>query len=733
MCQSSEFLQQPKSDSATPKKRYKRSLIACDWCHVYHVRCNRTLPCSRCLRNGRKCEFTRARRKRGRPPMRDPFEAGKGADASGERNGSSMGGYSTASSVASSVQTPKDPPQSLEFTFGLNVGSPSTEDLLSLDAVTWPGQGKEPNVFDELLLAEDLRPLYNEPSESDIYPSNGFNFTDSECKTFQLSPRYPILQPLMPYINTRLSPDIAYDLLDLYFTSAFQTHMHPVCKNVHCWVLRKASLVSESYRPTSLALLASMLWVASSEDHILSPLTGDGRRDICQFLGELTINLLKASNKPYLSPGDMGPPEFELDKGIHNGSCRAASLDDLITYIHIASVITANEQRDLGMHWWNMAFTLARKLNLGRELEASPNIGVEDVCLSSTGTDNSIPSRMPLNCLCYRTEDSILQVTEEQREERRRVWWLLFMMDRHLAFCYNRLPILQDSECEGLLLPLDEESWQVGEIHSNSFDFQGPQCILSGFKATRRKFPDGACRDFSIFGFFLPFTSILGQVSQFTRISRSMSDSFAFNQNAFPDVLHQLELYEASIDAIASAVETGASTSSIIQSAETQMQWVAQTMKAYASYYVDVLRLLLNCKEHPVPLEEELSTSSSTLTLAIPHALKVAESLKKILKFDSDVSFMPVLFSSYLQQTGFYFLRILEHLRDQADEPFLKACEVIVRTFESCFNTLNTGYLREFCQILRSALTQARGRPVHVGETQRRIRASLVLYRQIYT
>ena len=38
-------------------------------------------------------------------------------------------------------------------------------------------------------------------------------------------------------------------------------------------------------------------------------------------------------------------------------------------------------------------------------------------------------------------------ITEEEREERRRIWWLVYVVDRHLALCYNRPLFLLDIEC----------------------------------------------------------------------------------------------------------------------------------------------------------------------------------------------------------------------------------------------------------------------------------------------
>lgn len=180
--------------------------------------------------------------------------------------------------------------------------------------------------------------------------------------------KYPVLEPVMPFLESNLPRRLVCDLLELYFTSAFSTHMHPVCHHIHCYVLRKASfLSSDRPRPSSPALLASMLWVAAVDDRAfslsISPLQ---RRKICQFLCALTIRLLrplihvsfKDQEPPENNPN--APPEFPAapvhhpfegvgdDKGLVGP---AGSLDDVITYIHVASIISSSEQKAASMRW----------------------------------------------------------------------------------------------------------------------------------------------------------------------------------------------------------------------------------------------------------------------------------------------------------------------------------------------------------------------------------------------
>lgn len=182
--------------------------------------------------------------------------------------------------------------------------------------------------------------------------------------------KYPVLEPVIPFLENNLPRRLVCDLLELYFTSAFSTHMHPVCHHIHCYVLRKSSFLSvDRPRPTSPALLASMLWVAAVDDRAfslsISPLQ---RRKICQFLCALIIRLLRPLIHVSFKDQDPSPAEnattaqdfsaagahhpFEGvgdDKGLVGP---AGSLDDVVTYIHVASIISSSEQKAASMRWF---------------------------------------------------------------------------------------------------------------------------------------------------------------------------------------------------------------------------------------------------------------------------------------------------------------------------------------------------------------------------------------------
>ncbi|KAL6236375.1 hypothetical protein BDW75DRAFT_229573 [Aspergillus navahoensis] len=743
-------IQRPVSHQPSPKtKRHTRSRIACDWCHFNHARCDQTFPCSRCLDKG------------------TPWTARiEGINSPLHTISPSSEAQSIGSSAVHNVQTPEHLHQdSLYAHDGAVILSPGDiGDLSPIESLPWSMQEAEtkPPAVGEMPWTQ--RTVLDEgPLPLDLVDGAGLTDRDSfilanlaagppiPASDLMTPLRYPVLQPLMPSINAELSTDLACGLLELYFTSAFPTHMHPVCHSIPCYVLRKASFLSETnYRPRSPALLASMLWVASSDDHALaSPITTHCRKKTSRFLRSLTMELLRSSAQPSLgtsghaaaseticSAAGLEPfLDFALSTPPASDSTKdfefpGGSLDDVIAYIHIASIPPPDDQNAL-------AFTLARELHLNREIEAIPRMDSQGVC---SPYDPAVSTPQPLDCICHRRHEPTILVTEEQREERRRVWWLLYIMDRHLALCRSRPLMLLDSESKDLLLPLDDEAWQAGEIHSNGPNSNGPQCLPSGTTAVRRVFPDFTCHDPSLFGFFLPLMTILGQLLDINQArNHPMLGLDVLGEELWEAQLHEvldrLDQYEASLHSFTASVHGRQALSSADHdpaqcSTARERFWLSQTVTAYASYCVDVLHILQDGKWDPRSLagDQTLWTSSLNLVSAIPHALKAAESVKRILHFDPNLSFMPTFFSAQLLQGGFYFLLILDQLQDQAGDAFLSACDAMIRATESWTVTLDSGYLKRFCLVMRSALAQARGRPITQYEVQQRRRAMLALH-----
>lgn len=367
------------------RRRWRRNRIACDSCHTRRVRCDRAFPCSRCLRSETRCEFTRELRKRGRI-ARSQQTGARAANKETEtttavsprqdgNRSSTTSVHHHRSPVAHDVTVASAP--SVDGRRGPGPEGNATEDWLSVTRLSMDSyigllgesgwdEGPLPRIAD----------IWSGAKAAATVQTPGSSSTSASLK-------YPVLQPLMSSLEPTLPRRLAFDLLELYFTSAFSTHMHPVCHHIHCYVLRKASFLSfDTPRPSSPALLASMLWVAALDDRAFAlSISPSQRKKICQFLCALTLRLLRplihvsfreqdafVRNFPYATVGpEYSPAMHHPFAGTGTGDDRglvgpAGSLDDVITYIHVASIISASEQKAASMRW----FVLLMPIWLGR-------------------------------------------------------------------------------------------------------------------------------------------------------------------------------------------------------------------------------------------------------------------------------------------------------------------------------------------------------------------------------
>lgn len=561
--------------------------------------------------------------------------------------------------------------------------------------------------------------------------------------------RYPVLRPILPHIAAIIPVNLACDLLELYFSSTTSAFMQPQSPYILGYVFRKRSFLRpHNPRICSPALLASMLWVAaqtSESAFLTSPPTARGK--ICQKLLELTVGLLKplihtssdsaAAAAAYTTTMDvngvaLGGFGVSLPSAVHEmegGSPGATgALDDVATYIHLATVVSASEYKAASLRWWNAAWTLARELKLGRELppnaDSAPQADVADSSGDGTGEHegmnmngqpsvNSAASRMP-------GQPSPPGVySEEEREERRRIWWLLYTVDRHLALCYNRPLFLLDVECDGLLQPEHDAIWQAGEYYPGDGHHESTYF--------RRRGPTFECTGHSIFGYFLPLMTILGEIADLNHARNHPRFGLRFrNPGDWDDhaieISQQLEAYGRSLKEFearfmnpppppeskmggdgqqhADGSHLDANTPSVHSVGTSNSNRITETMLqtkivvAYSTHLMHTLHILLNGKWDPISLldDNDLWISSQSFISATSHAVSAAEAINDILDYDPDLSFMPFFFGIYLLQGSFLLLLIADKLQGEASPSVVKACETIVRAHEACVVTLNTEY-----------------------------------------
>ncbi|KAI0483311.1 transcriptional activator xlnR [Xylariaceae sp. FL0804] len=586
--------------------------------------------------------------------------------------------------------------------------------------------------------------------------------------------RYPVLNPLIPHLGNIVPISLACDLVDLYFASSSSAHAHPMSPYVLGFVFRKRSFLHPSKpRQCQPALLASMLWVAaqtSDAPFLTSPPSARGK--VCQKLLELTVNLLKplihtpsGDASPISSPvidgvalGGLGvalPGSISMDNisGESGAFGAAGTLDDVVTYIHLATVVSASEYKGASLRWWNAAWSLARELKLGRELPTSTPS-------TSRGGDGG-EAEAEGNVNDELSNGSSGRITgEEEREERRRIWWLTYVVDRHLALCYNRPLFLLDVECEGLLQPMDDTEWQNGNFSSCNTDPALSE--QSGADAAKSRGPTFECSGHSIFGYFLPLMTILGEIVDLHHARNHPRFGVAFRSarewdDQQAEIVRHLESYEQSLKKFeqrhfnASSEDKNEQSATLEMPAEldhmdspsvrsvhtntsrmTESDIQTRIVMAYGTHVMHVLHILLTGKWDPINLldDNDLWISSQGFITATGHAVSAAEAISNILEYDPGLEFMPFFYGIYLLQGSFLLLLIADKLQLEASASVVRACETIIRAHEACVVTLNTEYQRNFSKVMRSALAQVRGRvPEDLGEQHQRRRELLALYR----
>lgn len=545
------------------------------------------------------------------------------------------------------------------------------------------------------------------------------NFPSFPMASFSgTSLRYPVLQPVLPHIASIIPQSLACDLLDLYFTSLSSSHLSPQSPYVVGYIFRKQSFLHPTKpRVCSPGLLASMLWVGaqtSDAPFLTSPPSARGR--VCQKLLELTIGLLRPLiHGPALGEASPNYAANMVINGVALGgfgvsmdqlgaqSSATGAVDDVATYVHLATVVSASEYKAASMRWWTAAWSLARELKLGRELPPNASQSCQDGERESEGDDPS--KRNPSSLLsAHGPGNSNINVTEEEREERRRLWWLLYATDRHLALCYNRPLTLLDKECAQLLQPMNDDLWQVGDFTSATYRAVGPPIECSGH---------------SMFGYFLPLMTILGgiidlhQAKEHPRYGPAFRNGTEWDQHTMA-LSQQLDAYGQSLkefearytNSLALAenepvegshldhVSPSGRSSSTVGSRVNESIVHTKMVVAYGTHIMHVLYVLLAGKWDPINLLEDhdMWISSESFLAAMSHAVGAAEAAADIIEHDPDLSFMPFFFGIYLLQGSFLLLLAADKLQGDANPSVVRACETIVRAHEACVVTLNTEY-----------------------------------------
>jgi hypothetical protein len=486
--------------------------------------------------------------------------------------------------------------------------------------------------------------------------------------------RYPVLAPLFPYIDSILSTSVACELLESYFATSSASYVQPASPNVLTSIFRRQSVLAMSQpRTTSPTLLASMLWVAAqtSEAAVLTE-SVHARADICQKLLEVTLDLLNPLNHGLAQHDSIDSSVRGLGLGslldpklgsLASTAEDPATLDDVVTYLHLATVLSNTGHGLMSSRWWTAALTIAKELKLNVEGPArGPPDGTEEDAEGEEDVDFAGNEKF---------------ISEEAKEERRRVWWLLFAMDRHIAFTYSHPTFLAGSDCTELFQALDDAAWQSTGVTSSA-------------AASRTKGPSTECTGRGLLGYYLPLMVILGDILDLKNAqshprfaANSSASQYHLNCSSF--IRRQLEAYSQSLRRVESRCTADSETLDCV---------------AHAKFTMHALHVLLIGKWDPSQLLADADRWSLTeaFSTSLSHAVSAAEALSSLL----DGSMRPFITGPFLLQTSWILMLAADKLRERASTAVVNALSICVRAIES-----STGWLRadQQVRILQSAKT----------------------------
>lgn len=278
--------------------------------------------------------------------------------------------------------------------------------------------------------------------------------------------RYRCLEPLLPYIQDIVPPWLACDLLDNYFNEPGASFFHCASPYVLTPIVRKASLLrADGCRPTTLALLSTMLWCSlqATDDNVIH--TPGSRSQMSTALYEVSVALVadrdpdhwrrthgksKAvlQRRQFADQMSAGPMrEFEAlrtstqepSRSSFGSQTDRATIDDVLTFAMLSIGVSGSDFKLDSLKWWSKAVRLAFRLGLNKE-------------------DESLDGRRSSHCTPWSSHQDTRPLPPVQslevKEERRRVFWLLYALDRHLALSFNSTLSIADSAC--LVLSMSE-------------------------------------------------------------------------------------------------------------------------------------------------------------------------------------------------------------------------------------------------------------------------------------
>ncbi|OKP10594.1 Arabinanolytic transcriptional activator araR [Penicillium subrubescens] len=748
-----------------------RASKACDRCHFSRVKCDTGQPCGRCSNASTICTYNRASRRRGRLPRKSLFAT----DMPSQRLNILTHNNSFLDRAASGVEVLQEdldllPPDAVQIghVHGVDSDQAQTEAATnsedqghgipiswepSLTAIQQPvsslffpdelvdvwsgspiivdsqldqhGNPRLPRtVPEEPPDHDDLAFAHRPPPQSSILPPVGQPSEQRPCaerppSSLPIKRRYAVLEPLYPYLDQEVSPELACDLLDSYFADKSEGSCIPASPLLLCHIFRRSSFASSTQgRPSSLALLSSLLLVAAATTE--SPFFGaspTARARLLRSLFTLTLSFLhdpqhlvsrttEAHSDHIATKKSDSGDRYESRSSVTMSSGRHRFVDEVVTYMHLALVSMTTEVGSFATRWWHTAFQLAKEYRLNadvmshgpsQQVQERPSPNGESPSVPSTGSvvyadspfkspdvngteETSIAVRD--NKVIDGSDYRFVSATREGLEESRRVWWSLYIWDKQLALSHNVPASITNLECQEVSMPMSELAWQGVSTtgHSNVPQFGGhpPSSLHSNPPS-------------DIFGFFVPFSMALETLLDHRQslMRRRLAGRMGYQPldseiTAGDDFRVQLERLAQDFD-----IPTSGNAQN---NADERFSYAACSLKteifpAYARLLIRILFLLdsapwdMTDAVEGVDRDALLNTAThQTMSISV---VRASEALRDVFSLESEFSFNPLYCDVFLFLGSAIAYMTLSLSSQDLDSSLGAAGETFVRALES--------------------------------------------------
>ncbi|KAI9679308.1 MAG: hypothetical protein M1817_005328 [Caeruleum heppii] len=729
-----------RESSAPVRRRISR---ACDQCNQLRTKCDGENPCAHCVEFGLCCEYNRERKKRGKASRKDLQQQQQQQQAAAAAASlSSTTGAIVPPLSSAVVELPSFGATGQQSVVGQSPTSVSTCRSMSLGSEALDsGRSTQENPASSVSSLGYQRSLKSSPPLHEPRPLGEYHepISGSLHGSGVLSGVYAIeaSEPQPHLYNGFHQPPI--EVPSCYAGDADEGLVSytdlPLQHSAHGpFMLEDPQLgyTQAQYHPTI------DYGLTYPDPRLLEPLAGS--QGTLLRSGSARINT-EASWPPLPTdssqsgglPGQQHAPENGMVLG---------KLDNVMTYVHVAMILSTGGLTSASLRWWQAACSVARYLHLNSELEDFSKDSQSP--LTNPGREWSNVTISPQDYVPYtrhgpceeRDLHGYLKNATihgdlphkprgvellEHAEERRRVWWLLYAADRHLALSFNQPLSLVDAECQSLRQPCNDNYWQEGPItamdEKPSTDPSRSICPAG---------PSFECVEYSVYGCFLPLMTILGQIVDFRFRDSHQSQSHTLLEPPGLGINQKLDCYDRSLQMIEQVVREqnglnleqsrggllGVCQPVPSSTAVGSPDWV-QLLGAYARFVMHALHILLVNKWDPTALLDDADgwSSTPTFTTAAEHVVSAAQCIDVVRQCDPELKSMPSFFGVYILQASFMLLLMAEKPQADTNPAWARAGMTFLKTHEVCRTAPNEERQAHLCQVMTITAAHLQGEP----------------------